>query len=189
MPGFGLTRAKKEIDAVYVPEMAIDIAAEAARLKRVMDAKGCASVFVSEGAGVEAIVAEMAARGEAPARDAFGHVALDKVNVGNWFAGQFSRLVGAEKVLVQKSGYFSRAAAANGEDLRLIQGMVDLAVQSALAGVPGVIGHDEGHGGRLRAIEFPRIKGGKVFDIAAPWFAAMLGEIGQPAGARLAAAH
>ena len=189
VPGFGLTRGKKEIDAVYVPEMAIDIAAEAARLRRVMDAKGCASVFVSEGAGVEAIFAEMEARGEAPARDAFGHVALDKINVGNWFAGQFAKLVGAEKVLVQKSGYFSRAAAANAEDLRLIKGMVDLAVQSALAGVSGVIGHDEGHGGRLRAIEFPRIKGGKVFDVGADWFAAMLGEIGQPAGARLAAAH
>ena len=189
VPGFGLSRDKKEIDAVYVPEMAIDIAAEAARLKRVIDAKGCATVFVSEGAGVEAIVAEMAARGETPARDAFGHVALDKVNVGNWFAGQFGKLVAAEKVLVQKSGYFARSSAANGDDLRLIKGMVDLAVQSALAGVSGVIGHDEGHGGILRAIEFPRIKGGKVFDIGTGWFAGMLTEIGQPAGAKVAVAH
>ena len=189
VPGFGLSRDKKEIDAVYVPEMAIDIAAEAARLKRVIDTKGCATVFVSEGAGVEAIVAEMAARGEAPARDAFGHVALDKVNVGNWFAGQFGKLVAAEKVLVQKSGYFARSSAANGDDLRLIKGMVDLAVQSALAGVSGVIGHDEGHGGILRAIEFPRIKGGKVFDIGTGWFAGMLKEIGQPAGAKVAVAH
>ena len=187
--GFGLSRDKKEIDAVYVPEMAIDIAAEAARLKRVIDAKGCATVFVSEGAGVEAIVAEMAARGETPVRDAFGHVALDKVNVGNWFAGQFGKLVAAEKVLVQKSGYFARSSAANGDDLRLIKGMVDLAVQSALAGVSGVIGHDEGHGGILRAIEFPRIKGGKVFDIGTGWFAGMLTEIGQPAGAKVAVAH
>ena len=189
VPGFGLSRDKKEIDAVYVPEMAIDLAAEAARLKRVIDAKGCATVFVSEGACIEAIVAEMEARGEPPARDAFGHVALDKINVGNWFAGQFGKLVGAEKVLVQKSGYFARSSAANGDDLRLIKGMVDLAVQSALTGLSGVIGHDEGCGGILRAIEFPRIKGGKVFDVGSAWFVGMLKEIGQPEGERVAAAH
>ena len=33
--------------------------------------------------------------------------------VGNWFAKQFSKLVGAEKNLVQKSGYFARSAASN----------------------------------------------------------------------------
>lgn len=188
-PAFGLTRDKKEIDAVYVPEMAIDVESEAARLKAAMDAKGCAHVFVSEGAGVASIVAEMEARGESVARDAFGHVRLDTVNVGQWFGGQFAKLVGAEKVLVQKSGYFARSAAANAYDLRLIKGMVDLAVESALAGVSGVIGHDEGHGGKLRAIEFPRIKGGKAFDVATPWFADMLREIGQPMGAPAAAEH
>ena len=40
-----------------------------------------------------------------------------------------------------------------------------LEVESALAGVPGVIGNDEEQGDELRAIEFERIKGGKPFDI------------------------
>src|SRR5690349_13998523 len=39
VPGFNLDRRHKEVDAVYVPEMEIDIAAEAKRLKAVMDAK------------------------------------------------------------------------------------------------------------------------------------------------------
>ena len=57
--------------------------------------------------------------------------------------------------------------------------MVHVAVDSALAGVSGVVGHDEEQGDELRAIEFPRIKGGKHFDPKTPWFAEMLKDIGQ----------
>jgi pyrophosphate--fructose-6-phosphate 1-phosphotransferase len=46
---------------------------------------------------------------------------LDKVNPGAWFAKQFAAKLGAEKTMVQKSGYFSRSAAANDEDLALIK--------------------------------------------------------------------
>ena len=189
LPGFNLDRAKLDIDAVFVPEMAIDIAAEAERLKGVMDRKDCVSIFVSEGAGVAQIVAEMQARGQEVERDAFGHIKLDKVNVGDWFSKQFAKLVGAEKTLVQKSGYFARSAPANVEDLRLIKGMVDMAADCGLRGVSGVIGHDEERGGVLRAIEFPRIKGGKPFDIATPWFGELLQAVGQPMGERAAGGH
>jgi pyrophosphate--fructose-6-phosphate 1-phosphotransferase len=182
VPGFNLERRHKEIDAVYVPEMEVDIAAEAARLKSAMDAKDCVNIFVSEGACVDAIVKEMASRGEQLKRDAFGHVRLDEVNVGNWFSKQFSKLIAAEKSLVQKSGYFARSAASNAEDLRLIKTMVDLAVECGLRGEPGVIGQDEDREGKLRAIEFPRIKGGKPFDTGTPWFVDMLKAIGQKRG-------
>jgi diphosphate-dependent phosphofructokinase len=182
VPGFNLDRRHKDIDAVYVPEMEVDIAAEAARLCAVMDAKDCVNIFVSEGACVDAIVKEMESRGEQLKRDAFGHVRLDEVNVGNWFSKQFSKLVLAEKSLVQKSGYFARSAASNAQDLELIKTMVDLAVDCGLKGEPGVIGHDEDREGRLRAIEFPRIKGGKPFDVATPWFVDMLKAIGQKRG-------
>ena len=57
--------------------------------------------------------------------------------------------------------------------------MADLAVECGLKGEPGVIGHDEDREGRLRAIEFPRIKGGKPFDVRTPWFVEMLKAIGQ----------
>jgi pyrophosphate--fructose-6-phosphate 1-phosphotransferase len=80
---------------------------------------------------------------------------------------------------VQKSGYFARSAPANGDDLRLIQSMVDLAVESALNKVSGVTGHDEGQNGKLRTIEFPRIKGGKAFDLSTAWFAEVMDNIGQ----------
>ena len=85
---------------------------------------------------------------------------------------------------MQKSGYFVRSAAPNGDDLRLIQSMVDFAVECGLGGRSGVVGHDEGHGGLLRAIEFPRIKGGRRFDMNAGWFRDMLTEIGQATGPR-----
>jgi diphosphate-dependent phosphofructokinase len=189
LPTFNLAHHHKDIDAVYVPEMAIDIAAEAKRLKAVMDKKDSVNIFVSEGAGVDAIIAEMQARGDEPARDAFGHVRLDSINVGDWFGKQFGKLVGADKTLVQKSGYFARSAAANAADLELIQSMVLLAVDNALAGVSGVMGHDEEKGDKLRAIEFPRIKGGKPFDIQTPWFVEMLKDIDQPMGGKVSTGH
>ena len=99
------------------------------------------------------------------------------------------KLIGAEKTLVQKSGYFSRAAAANAEDLRLIKSMVDLAVDCGMRGESGVIGHDEDRGNVLRAIEFPRIKGGKPFDINTGWFDELLKGIGQPMGKPLTVGH
>jgi pyrophosphate--fructose-6-phosphate 1-phosphotransferase len=185
LPDFNLDRAHKELDAVYVPEMAIDIGAEAERLKAEMDRKDCINIFVSEGANVAEIVAEMESSGEKLERDAFGHVKLDKVNVGDWFSKRFAKLVGAERTLVQKSGYFARSAAANREDLRLIKRMVDLAVECGLAGRSGVIGEDEERGAELRAIELSRIRGGKAFDVSVPWFGEMLAAIDQPVGARV----
>lgn len=85
--------------------------------------------------------------------------------------------------MVQKSSYFARAAAAHADDLRLIKSCTDLAVECALRRESGVIGHDEDRGGVLHAIEFPRIKGGKPFDAATPWFGKLLAEIGQARGA------
>lgn len=179
LPEIGLSREAWDVHAVYVPEASLDLDAEATRLKGVMDTVGNVTIFLSEGAGTKEIVAQMEAAGEEVARDAFGHVRLDEINPGAWFAKQFAAKLGAEKVMVQKSGYFSRSAAANTEDLRLIKSMTDLAVDCALRGEPGVIGHDIERGDVLRAIEFERIAGGKPFDTAEPWFTDLLAAIGQ----------
>jgi pyrophosphate--fructose-6-phosphate 1-phosphotransferase len=189
VPGIGLSRDCHEVHAVFVPEMEIDIAAEAQRLRAVMDKTDCVNLFISEGAGVDAIVAEMQAKGQEVPRDAFGHIKLDAVNPGKWFGEQFAQMLGAEKTLVQKSGYFARAAAANADDIRLIKSCADLAVECAFRRESGVIGHDEDHGNVLRAIEFPRIKGGKPFDIDTPWFVRTLAAIGQAKGAKVAVSH
>ena len=180
-PGFGLNRDRLMVHGVYLPELAIDIEAEAKRLKAMLDRVGNVNLFISEGAGVESIVAEMTARGQEVPRDAFGHVKLDAVNPGKWFGEQFAKMLGAEKVLVQKSGYFARAAPANTADLALIKQCCDLAVECALRRESGVVGQDEERGDVLRAIEFTRIKGGKAFDVKTPWFTELLHAIGQPA--------
>lgn len=180
LPEIGLTREAWEVHGVYVPEAVFDLDAEAERLGAVMDEVGSVNLFISEGAGLETIVAELERSGEEITRDAFGHVRLDTVNPGQWFASKFADRLGAEKVMVQKSGYFSRAAAPNQADLDLIKSMTDLAVDCALRGEPGVIGHDEERGDELRAIEFDRIKGGKPFDITGDWFEDLLKGIGQP---------
>eukprot|EP00616_Rhizochromulina_sp_CCMP1243_P009433 CAMPEP_0118977378 /NCGR_PEP_ID=MMETSP1173-20130426/21265_1 /TAXON_ID=1034831 /ORGANISM="Rhizochromulina marina cf, Strain CCMP1243" /LENGTH=406 /DNA_ID=CAMNT_0006927475 /DNA_START=82 /DNA_END=1302 /DNA_ORIENTATION=- len=172
-------KAKKDVHAVYIPEQSIDIKAEAERLKRIMDRIDCVNIFLSEGAGVHEIVARMEERGEEVPRDAFGHVKLDKVNPGQWFAASFAPLIQADKVLVQKSGYFARSAAANTKDRQLIEACADLAVTSALAGDSGCIGEDEEQGGKLRSIEFERIAGGKAFNTKQEWFTSMMKEIGQ----------
>jgi len=54
--------------------MALDIAGEARRLKAIMDRIDNVNLFISEGAGVESIVAELMAKGQEVPRDAFGHV-------------------------------------------------------------------------------------------------------------------
>ncbi len=183
LPEIGLERERRDVHGIFIPEMEIGIPAEAERLKRVMDEHDCVNLFVSEGAGVSSIVAQLEAEGKEIPRDPFGHIRLDAVNPGQYFAKEFAEKLGAEKTLVQKSGYYSRAAAANVEDLRLIKSCVDLAVECAFRHESGVIGHDEDQGGRLRAIEFDRIKGGKPFDIETDWFGDLLDEIGQARGA------
>ena len=117
----------------------------------------------------------MEAAGQEVQRDPFGHVKLDTINPGQWFAGQFAGLIGAEKVMVQKSGYYSRATNANAEDLNLIKSMCDVAVDCAQRGESGVIGQDEENDDVLGAIAFPRIAGGKPFDISRPWFTSLMG--------------
>ena len=179
VPGIGLSRERWDIHAVFVPELALDIEGEAKRLRTIMDEQGNVNIFLSEGAGMHEIVAQIEASGQKVERDPFGHVKLDTINPGQWFAKQFAELLGAEKVMVQKSGYYSRAAAANAEDLRLIKAMTDLAVQSAFEGKAGVIGHDEEDNNKLKAIEFPRIAGGKAFNVNEAWFTELLSGIGQ----------
>lgn len=189
LPELGLSRESYEVHGIFIPEMAINIEAEAKRLRAVMDKVDCVNIFVSEGAGVESIVAEMQAKGQEVPRDAFGHVKLDAVNPGKWFGEQFAEMLAAEKTLVQKSGYFARAAASNVEDIRLIKSCADLAVECAFKRESGVIGHDEDRGNILRAIEFPRIKGGKPFDIDAPWFNQTLSDLGQTKGTKVTVGH
>jgi len=171
--------ASWDVHAVFIPECAFDIDQEAKRLRKIMDEQDCVNLFISEGAGVAEIVSAMEAAGEDVPRDPFGHVQLDKINPGQWFAKQFAAALGADKVLVQKSGYFSRSAAANEADRKLIRQCTDYAVDAALRGESGVVGQDEERGDELRAIEFDRIKGGKKFDASVGWFTALLSELGQ----------
>jgi pyrophosphate--fructose-6-phosphate 1-phosphotransferase len=189
LPELGACIENYDVHGIYIPEMAIDIPSEAKRLKAIMDKWDNVNLFVSEGAGVDSIVKQMEKDGQDVPRDAFGHVKLDAVNPGAYFAKQFAAMIGAEKTLVQKSGYYGRASASNVEDLRLIKSCTDTAVDCALRGESGVIGHDEDKGDVLRAIEFPRIKGGKPFNTDLPWFTQMLHDIGQPKGAKAVASH
>jgi pyrophosphate--fructose-6-phosphate 1-phosphotransferase len=189
LPEMGLTPERKAVHAVFVPEMEIDIKAEADRLRAVMDANDCVNIFLSEGAGVETIVKEMEATGQDVPRDAFGHVKLDAVNPGQWFGKQFAAMLGAEKTLVQKSGYYSRAAASNQADIDLIDRCCEKAVACAMKREGGVIGEDEDQNNDLRAIEFTRIAGGKPFDIDVPWFGELLATIGQPKGGKVDVSH
>ncbi len=178
-PEIGLSREAWDVHAVYVPEAVLDINAEGERLKKIMDEVGNVTIFLSEGAGLDTIVAETEASGEKVPRDPFGHVKLDKLNPGKWFADKFADRLDAEKVMVQKSGYFARSAAANAEDLALIKRCTDLAVDCALRGESGVIGEDEENDNKLSAIAFSRIAGGKAFDITTDWYVQMLQETGQ----------
>ena len=178
-PEMLLSRDKWDIDAVYIPEADFEFQVEATRLKKRMDEKDGINIFLSEGAGLDTIVREMEAQGEEVPRDAFGHVRLDEINPGQWFAKKFATALNAEKVLVQKSGYFARSAKPNQEDLDLIKKSAFMAVEQAISRKSGVIGLDDDAEGKLSLIDFERIKGGKPFDVQTTWFQIMLTEIGQ----------
>jgi pyrophosphate--fructose-6-phosphate 1-phosphotransferase len=187
-PEMRLSRGCWDVHAVWVPEVDLDLEAEVARLNEVMAEHDCVNIFLSEGAGMDAIVREKEAAGEEVLRDAFGHARLDELNPGQWFASQLKEKLNADKVLVQKSGYFGRSAAPNEQDLGLIKKSAFAGAEYALNSQSGVAGLDEDNGGKMSCIEFPRIKGGKPLDTELPWFEELLGGIGQPKGAK-AAAH
>tara|TARA_B100000745_G_scaffold132755_1_gene86655 strand:- start:1349 stop:2542 length:1194 start_codon:yes stop_codon:yes gene_type:complete len=179
LPELLIDQQRWDVDAVYIPEMDIDFDAECNRLKKLMDEKDSVNIFLSEGAGTDIIIKEMDAAGETVERDAFGHVALDTLNPGQWFAKQFTDQLEADKTLVQKSGYFSRSAAPNKQDLELIKASGKLGPKLALDGQCGVVGMDEEKNGELGLIDFKRIKGGKPFNVDQRWFNELLAEMGQ----------
>ena len=179
IPELLIDQERWDIDAIYIPESDFNYQTEASRLKEIMDEKDGVNIFLSEGAGLETIVREMKNNGETIPKDAFGHVRLDEINPGQWFAKQFSGALNAEKTLVQKSGYFARSAKPNKRDLELIQSSAGLAAEVALDQKSGVIGIDMDNDNKLGLIDFNRIKGGKPFDYDTEWYKNMLNEIGQ----------
>ena len=173
----GITKEKWDIHAILLPEDKINFQEEIKRLNKIMKKNDCVNIFLSEGAGIDIIIKETEKAGFKINRDAFGHVLLDELNAGVWFAKEFGRKLNANKILIQKSGYFARSAKANQQDLSLIFEMADFAIKSDLKGHNGVIGHDEENSNKLSCINFNRIKGGKPFDISSNWYQNMLNEI------------
>ena len=179
LPELLINKERWDLDAIYIPEEDFNFSSEVERLKKRMDEKDGVNIFLSEGAGQEAIIREMNSKGKEVPRDAFGHVRLDEINPGQWFAKQFSSLLDAEKTLVQKSGYFARSSKPNKKDLELIKKSAFFGAEEAIKGKSGLVGLDDDFDKKLRLIEFERIKGGKPFDTQAEWYNKMLIEIGQ----------
>ena len=180
LPELLIDQQRWDVDAVYVPELEINFNDECERLIKLMDEKDSINIFLSEGAGMRTIMKEKESSGEEVIRDAFGHVALDTLNPGQWFAKQFASRLEADKTLVQKSGYFARSAVPNAQDLKLIMKSGALATQMAVEGKSGVVGLDEENNDELSLIDFDRIKGGKPFNTDQDWFHDLLDEIDQP---------
>jgi len=179
LPEILIEKNRWDIDAVYIPEIEIDFNNECARLRKLMDEKDSINIFLSEGAGTDTIVKEMEKNGKTITRDSFGHVDLDTINPGQWFAKQFAKQLNAHKTLVQKSGYFGSSAPTNKKDLDLIKLSGKLGAERALNGESGVIGLDDDNNALLSLINFKRIKGGKPFDHTVSWFNQLLMDIGQ----------
>ena len=179
LPEINVTKDKWNIHAIYIPEVRIDISKEILRLSKIMDEFDCVNIFLSEGAGIDSIIDDMKSQNMEIPTDAFGHIRLDEINPGKWFAKKLKDELKADKVLVQKSGYFSRSAPSSEKDLEIIFQTVDIAIESAMNNKSGVIGFDEEHDNKLKCINFNRIKGGKPFDAESDWFLEIMNKIGQ----------
>ena len=172
----GLVKEKWSIHGLYIPEKEFDLKDESIRLLEIMDRCDCVNVFLSEGAGLDNIIAEMNKNNDDIPRDAFGHVRLDEINPGKWYAKYFKEILKCDKILVQKSGYFARSSSPNIQDLNLIKQHARIAVDNAMKNISGVVGVDD-KSGKLVCISFDRIKGGKPFDISIDWFISLISEI------------
>jgi len=179
LPELFVSKKRWDVHAVYIPEINIDFKSESSRLRKIMDKNDCVNIFLSEGAGMDTIIREIESKGQSVPRDAFGHVRLDDINPGQWFAKQFSEALGADKTLIQKSGYFARSAKPGSKDLELIKKSAFMAAELAISGQSGLVGLDENNSGDLGLIDLQLIKGGKEFDILQPWFVDLLKDIGQ----------
>ena len=185
LPEINICRERWDVHAVWIPEMELDLDSELNRLSKQMDEHDCVNLFLSEGAGTDAIIKEKESAGEELRRDAFGHVRLDELNPGKWFAKKLTDSLSPDKVLVQKRGYFARSAKPNAQDLELIKESAACAANAALNGTSGVAGLDDDSDGKMSVIDFDRIAGGKPFDIDQKWFEDLLNSIGQPKGAKV----
>ena len=107
------------------------------------------------------------------------HRCLSVLSLGLQTAKQFSKEICADKVLVQKSGYFARSAKPGERDLDLIKKSAFMAVEFALEEKSGLVGLNDNNDGKLGLIDLQLIKGGKEFDTSQSWFQNMLIEIGQ----------
>ncbi len=168
-----LRRKAWDIHSVLIPEIEFNIEKESLRLKQIMDEFGCVNIFLSEGAGTNVIINEKLKDNIEIKKDAFGHYRLDELNAGKWFAKYFKSKLLADKVLVQKSGYFARSSYPNKEDLDLIFKLCDFAVESAILEKNGVIGEDIENENKLTCIDFNRIRGDRPFEISSKWFKEM----------------
>lgn len=169
-----LSPRRLDIHAVYLPELKIDFNSEAPRLKRLMDQLGCVNVMVAEGCFK---LRDVPGASLVPAT----HKGSDGVpaSCAEAFAGGIAEAIGADKWLVQRSGYFVRSAPANTEDRRLIARCAQLAVMSALNRKSGVVGHDESTTHDLRLIDFCKLRGGKGYDPNIPRFQKLMQRLGQ----------
>ena len=89
IPKIGITKEKWSVHCILIPEEEIDFEKECVRLNKIMDKHNCVNIFLSEGAGIDFIIQEAEKKGKSVIRDAFGHVMLDELNPGKWFAKKF----------------------------------------------------------------------------------------------------
>ena len=171
-----INKKRYEIHGIYVPERELNFDKEIERLSNVMEQTNCLNLFVCEGAFLEEIEKDLGRTGNSVQKDAFGHVRLDSVNAAKWFSELISQEIDFDRILIQKSGYFSRSAAPNSDDLDYIFKICDFAFDNALKANSGVVGEDQ-RTGKLSCIDFNEIKGDKGLDINSKWFLELIHRI------------
>ena len=157
------------IHAMYVPEKTIDFNIEIPRLKKIINDVGCLNIFISEGAFLKEISDELKSKDNKIDRDAFGHIKLDSIDTGRWLSKFLSQRMRIDRVLIQKSGYFSRSSSPNQSDLDYIFKICDFGFNEAIKGNSGVAGENQ-KTNKLECIDFNDIKGDKRLDIQSDWF-------------------
>ena len=165
LPGIGLDPRRWAIHAVYVPELGIDLAAEADRLRTVMDEVGCVNIFLAEGAGHRRHRRRpRGGRRDRRARPVRPREDRHRSTPAATSPSSSPRRSAPRSTWCRSPATTPARRPPTRPTSRSSGRWPSSRSRCALAGTPGVIGHDEDRGDELRAIEFERIAGHKPFD-------------------------
>jgi pyrophosphate--fructose-6-phosphate 1-phosphotransferase len=184
IPKLGLNRNKRFIHSIFIPEMKINMQKEILKISNIMKRIGNINIFISEGVKPQSLIKDLKIKNKEnimlsslknKKKDPFGNIKLDDIQIGEFLSKVLKNFINFKKVIIQKSGYFSRSSCCNQREYSLVSNFVKYAIEGVINKESGVIGQNSKKKKKLEIINFKYISGRKPFNIKEnKWFKNLL---------------